>query len=71
MNIMDMKRHVLILFFHIHVNGIEKRNEIIIKTIGVLHCGLAICIKKYFKTKEELEIFKYFTMQKYKFQKFL
>jgi hypothetical protein len=33
---------------------VGKRNEIIIKTIDVLHCGLAICIKKYLKAKEKL-----------------
>jgi len=32
---------------------------------GVSHCGLAIYIKKYFKEKEELWKFKYFTKQKY------
>jgi hypothetical protein len=31
--------------------------------------GLAILIKKYLKTKEELWKFKYFTMQKYNLQK--
>jgi len=38
-------------------------------TRGVSHHGLAIYIKKYFKTKEELWKFKYFTMQKYNLQK--
>jgi hypothetical protein len=38
-------------------------------TRGVSHCGLAIYIKKYFKAKEELRKFKYFTMQKYNLQK--
>jgi len=32
---------------------------------NVEHCGLAIYIKKYLKTKEELWKLKYFTMQKY------
>ncbi len=31
---------------------------------GPSHCGLAICIKKYLKAKEELWKLKYFTMQK-------
>jgi hypothetical protein len=35
----------------------------------VSHCGLAICIKKYLKAKEELWKLKYFTMQKYNLQK--
>jgi len=35
----------------------------------VSHHGLAICIKKYLKAKEELWKFKYFTMQKYNLQK--
>jgi hypothetical protein len=35
----------------------------------VSHCGLAIDIKKYLKAKEELWKLKYFTMQKYNFQK--
>jgi hypothetical protein len=35
----------------------------------VSHYGLAISIKKYFKAKEELWKFKYFTMQKYNLQK--
>jgi hypothetical protein len=38
-------------------------------TRGVSNCGLAIYIKKYFKAKEELCKFKYFTMQKYNLQK--
>ncbi len=33
-------------------------------TRGVLHCGLAIYIRKYRKAKEELWKLKYFTMQK-------
>jgi hypothetical protein len=33
------------------------------------HYGLAIYIKKYLKAKEELWKLKYFTMQKYNFQK--
>jgi hypothetical protein len=37
----------------------------------VLHCGLAIDIKKYLKAKEELWKLKYFTMQKYNLQKLL
>jgi hypothetical protein len=40
-------------------------------TKGVSHYGLAIYIKKYFKAKEELWKFKYFTMQKYNLQKIL
>jgi hypothetical protein len=40
-------------------------------TRGVLHCGLAIYIKKYLKAKEELWKLKYFTMQKYNLQKIL
>jgi hypothetical protein len=35
------------------------------KTRGVSHCGLAICINRYLKAKEELWKLKYFTMQKY------
>jgi hypothetical protein len=35
----------------------------------VLHCGLALDIKKYLKAKEELWKLKYFTMQKYNLQK--
>jgi hypothetical protein len=35
----------------------------------VLHCGLAIYIRKYLKAKEELWKFKYFTMQNSKLQK--
>jgi hypothetical protein len=39
------------------------------KTRGVLHCGLAIYIKKYVKAEEEeLWKLKYFTMQKYNVQ---
>jgi hypothetical protein len=38
------------------------------KTRGASHCGLAICIKKYLKAKEELWKRKYFTMQKYNLQ---
>jgi hypothetical protein len=38
-------------------------------TRGVSHCGLAICIKKYLKAKEELWKLKYFTMQKNNLQK--
>jgi hypothetical protein len=38
-------------------------------TRGVSHWGLAIYIKKYVKAKEELWKLKYFTMQKYNFQK--
>jgi hypothetical protein len=41
------------------------------KTRGVSHCGLAMHIKKYFTAKEELWKLKYFTMQKYNFQKVL
>jgi hypothetical protein len=37
----------------------------------VLQCGLAIHIKKYLKTKEELPKLKYFTMQKHNLQKTL
>jgi hypothetical protein len=36
---------------------------------GASHCGLAICIKKYLKAKEELWKLKYFTMQTYNLQK--
>jgi hypothetical protein len=39
--------------------------------MGVLHCDLAIYIKKYLKGKEELWELKYFTMQKYDFSKIL
>jgi len=42
-----------------------------ILTRGVLHCGLAIYIKKYLKAKEELQKLKYFTMQKYNLQKII
>jgi hypothetical protein len=38
---------------------------------GVSQCGLAIYIKKYFKAKEELLKFIYFTMHKYNLQKIL
>jgi hypothetical protein len=38
----------------------------------VSHCGLAICIRKYLKVKEEeLWKLKYFTMPKYNLQKVL
>jgi hypothetical protein len=37
----------------------------------VSQCGLAICIKKYLKAKEELWKHKYFTMQKYVLPKIL
>jgi hypothetical protein len=40
-----------------------------IATRGASHCGLAIYIKKYLQAKEELQKFKYFTMQKYNLQK--
>ncbi len=43
------------------------RNPIV--TRGVSHSGLVICIKMYFKAKEELWKFKYFTMQKHNLQK--
>jgi hypothetical protein len=40
------------------------------RTRGVSHHGLAIYIKKkYFRAKEELWEFKYFTMQKYNLPK--
>jgi hypothetical protein len=39
--------------------------------MGVLHCGLAIYIKKYLKAKEELWKLNYFTIQKYYLQKIL
>jgi hypothetical protein len=39
------------------------------QTRDASHCVLAIHIKKYLKAKEELWKFKYFTMQKYNFQK--
>jgi len=38
-------------------------------TRGVWHCGLAIYIKKYLKSKEELCKLKYCTIQKYNLQK--
>jgi len=38
---------------------------------SVSHSGLAICIKKYLKAKEELWKLKYFTVQKYNLQKIL
>jgi len=41
------------------------------KERSVLHCGLAIYIKKYLKAQEELWKFKYFTLQKYNLQKIL
>jgi hypothetical protein len=41
------------------------------QTRGVSHCGLAIYIKMYLSAKEELWKLKYFTMQKYNFQKIL
>jgi hypothetical protein len=37
----------------------------------VSHYGLAICIKKYLKAKEEFWKLKYFTLQKYNLQKVL
>jgi hypothetical protein len=39
------------------------------QTRDASHCVLAIHIKKYLNEKEELWKFKYFTMQKYNFQK--
>jgi hypothetical protein len=40
------------------------------QTRGVSQCGVAICIKKYLKAKEEESWkLKYFTMQKYNVQK--
>jgi hypothetical protein len=39
------------------------------QTLDASHSVLAIHIKKYLKAKEELWKFKYFTMQKYNFQK--
>jgi hypothetical protein len=42
-----------------------------ITTMGVSHCGLAICIKNYRQAKEELWKLKYFTMQKYNLPKIL
>jgi hypothetical protein len=39
--------------------------------MGVSHYGLAIYIKKYFTATEELWKLKYFTTQKYNFQKIL
>jgi hypothetical protein len=36
-----------------------------IETRGLSHCGLAICIKKYLKAKEESWKLKYFTIRKY------
>jgi hypothetical protein len=41
------------------------------KTRVVSHCGLAIYMKKYLKTKEELGKLKYFTMLKNDLQKIL
>jgi hypothetical protein len=38
---------------------------------GVSHSGLAICIKKYLKEKEELWKLKYFIIQKYNLKKTL
>jgi len=35
----------------------------------MLHCGLAIYIKKYLRQKKNYGKFKYFTMQKYNLQK--
>jgi hypothetical protein len=43
----------------------------LIKTRGVSHYGLAIYIKKYLKTKEELWKLKYFIVQKYNLPKIL
>jgi hypothetical protein len=42
-----------------------------VETMGVSHCGLAICIKKYLKAKEEIWKLNYFTLQKYNLQKML
>jgi hypothetical protein len=39
------------------------------KTRGASPCSLAIYVKKYLNTKEELWEFIYFTMQKYNIQK--
>jgi hypothetical protein len=36
MNFMEMKRHMLICFFHIHVGGVGKRNEEVIRMEGVI-----------------------------------
>jgi len=44
---------------------------LLLLTRNVSHCGLAIYIKKFLKTKEELWKLKYFTMQKYNLQKIL
>jgi hypothetical protein len=41
------------------------------KTRGVSHWGLAIYLKKYLNTKQELWKLKYFTMQKFNLQKLL
>jgi len=47
----------------------DKQDEQPNKTRGVSHYGLAVYIKKYLKAKEELQKFKYFTMQKCNLQK--
>jgi hypothetical protein len=39
--------------------------------MGVSHYGLAIYIKTYLRAKEELWKLKYFTIEKYNFQKIL
>ncbi len=44
---------------------------LLLLTRNVSQCGLAIYIKKFCKTKEELWKLKYFTMQKYNLQKIL
>jgi hypothetical protein len=41
---------------------------LLLLTRNASHCGLAIYIKKFLKTKEELWKLKYFTMQKYNLQ---
>jgi hypothetical protein len=46
-----------------------KPSQTPLNEMGVSHCGFTNYIKKYFKAKEELWKFKYFTMQKYNLQK--
>jgi hypothetical protein len=50
----------------------NKKNPMrLTQTTGVSHCGLAIYIKKYLKSTEELWKLKYFTMPKYNLLKIL
>jgi hypothetical protein len=55
------------------VTWLQKKNNPmrLTQTTGVSHCSLAIYIKKYLKSKEELWKLKYFTMQKYNLLKIL